>query len=190
MGEIDLLSVPGASDDPGLPFPSEAIQAGGRIYVALANLAEDTISCGPSCSFTAYVKPAGHGKLAIVDPASADAVSILDLGASCGNPGALALQGATLWVSCGSFSYANLAPSVLVPVDLSQSPPVVGAALEVPAIIPGKLAFCGGVGYVTDQASGAVVRFDPASRTVEAPAVVCPTSLTGWAWASDIVCSG
>lgn len=190
-GEIDLLSVPGAADAPGLPFPSAVVAAGQLVYVALANLQQDTVSCGPGCSFTAYVKPAGHGKLAVIAPRDGDAVSIVDLGAGCGNPGALALSGSTLWVSCGSFSYPALAPSALVPVDLAASPPAVGAPLPVPGIVPGKLAFCGGVGYLTDQASGSIVRFDPVTRAVEAPVVVCPTAVpAGFAWAADVACSG
>jgi hypothetical protein len=166
------------------------LAAGGRAYVTLANLAEDTISCGTGCTYTAYVKPAGSGKLAVIDPAAADAVTIVDLGVECGNPGALALSGSTLWVSCGSFSYPDLAPSALVPVNLAVSPPTVGTSLALPGMVPGKLAFCGGVGYVTDQASGAVVRFDPTARTVEPPVIVCPTSVAGWAWAADVACSG
>jgi hypothetical protein len=188
--EIDLLAVDGCADAPGLPFPSAVLAAGGRAYVTLANLAEDTISCGTGCTYTAYVKPAGSGKLAIIDPAAADAVTIVDLGVECGNPGALALSGSTLWVSCGSFSYPDLAPSALVPVNLAVSPPTVGTSLALPGMVPGKLAFCGGVGYVTDQASGAVVRFDPTARTVEPPVIVCPTSVAGWAWAADVACSG
>ncbi|HEY6099297.1 MAG TPA: hypothetical protein VIW03_07695 [Anaeromyxobacter sp.] len=187
--EIDLLPVPGAADAPGLPFPSGALAVDGKVYVTLANLMEDTLSCGTGCSYTAYVKPAGHGKLAVVDPGANDAVQVVDLGAGCGNPGALALSGSTLWVSCGSFSYPALAPSALVPVNLLVNPPSVGAALPLPGMVPGKVAFCGGVGYVTDQGSGAVVRFDPTARTAEAPVVVCPTAAAGWAWAADIACS-
>lgn len=189
LGEIDLLSVAGASDAPGLPFPSAALAVGGSVYVTLANLAQDTISCGTGCSYTGYVKPAGDGKLAVVNPAAGDAVSVVNL-TGCGNPGALALLGSTLWVSCGSGSYPALAPSALVPVDLAVSPPAAGAALPLSGIVPGALAFCGGVGYVTDQWSGAVVRFDPATRTVEAPVTVCPTAAAGWAWAADVACSG
>lgn len=187
--ELDLLSVNGASDPPGLPFPSAAVAVGGSVYLALANLAEDTVSCGQGCSFTAYVKPAGAGKLAVVNPGAGGAVSIVNL-PGCGNPGALALSGSTLWVSCGSFSYPTLAPSVLVPVDLAVSPPAAGTPLPVPDVAAGKLAFCGGVGYLTDQGSGAVLRFDPVTRTVEAPVVVCPTAAAGWAWAADVACSG
>jgi hypothetical protein len=187
-GAIDLLGVAGTADAGALPFPSAALSAGGRVYVTLANLGEDTISCGPGCSYTGYVRPAGNGKIAVIDPAAADAVSVLDL-PGCGNPGALALAGSTLWVSCGALSYPDLAPSVLVPVDLAARPTIAGAPLALPTIVAGKVAFCGGGGYVTDQASGAVVRFDPATRTVDDPVVVCPTSAFGWAWAADVACS-
>lgn len=179
-GELDLLAVEGTSDAPGLPFPSAALAVGGSVYVALANLAQDG---GPF-----YVKPAGDGKLAVVTPSALDAISIVQL-PGCGNPGALAVSGSTLWVSCGSFGYPDLAPSLLLPVNLAVTPPAVGSPLALPAPwVAGKVAFCGGVGYVTDQASGAVVRFDPAARTVETPVVVCPTLY--FAWAADVACSG
>ncbi len=187
-GAVDLAAVPGAADAGALPSPSAAVSAGGRVYVALANLREDTISCGTSCTYTGYVKPAGNGKLAVIDPAAGDAVSIVDL-PGCGNPGALALAGSTLWVSCGALSYPTLAPSAIVPVSLAATPPAVGAPVALPAIVAGKLAFCGGVGYVTDQASGAIVRFDPATRIAEDPTTVCATASTGWAWAADVACA-
>jgi hypothetical protein len=187
-GALDLVSVPGSADAGALPFPSAAAYARGRVYVALANLAEDTLSCGPSCTYTGYVKPAGNGKLAVIDPRAGDAISILEL-PGCGNPGALAVTGTTLWVSCGALSYPTLAPSALVPVNFGVSPPAVGAPLALPAIVAGKLAFCDGVGYVTDQASGAVVRFDPATGVADDPVAVCATSATGWAWAADVACS-
>jgi hypothetical protein len=180
VGSVDLRSVPGASTAPGLPLPSEVAVAQGRVYVTLANLALDG---------GYYVKPAGHGKLAEITPGAPDRVAIVDLGASCANPGALALHGTTLWVACGSFGYPDLAPPALLPVELAAVAPAPGAALPVPGIVPGKLAFCAGVGYVTDQGSGAVVRFDPATRSVSPPAVVCPTGPFGFAWAADIACA-
>lgn len=188
LGEIDLLQVPGAFDAPGLPFPSAVVEAGGRIYVTLANLKEASFSCGDACSFTAWAEPAGHGRLAVIDPALDDAVSIVDLGPGCGNPGALAVDGATLWVACGSYSFPDLAPGALVPVDLTATPPIAGAPLPVAPLLPARLAFCGGTGYATDQASGSVIRFDPAARTVEPPVGVCPASAWGWAFASDVAC--
>lgn len=187
LSAVDLLSVPGTADAAGLPFPSQVLMTGGRAYVTLANL---TLGANPWDS-AYYVKPAGHGKLAVVTPGTPDAVQIVDLGASCGNPGALAVSGTTLWVACGSFSYPALAPPVLLPVELQATPPVPGTPVPVPGMVPGNLAFCGWVGYVTDQASGAVARFDPGSRTVSSPVVVCPTSAGpyGFAWAADIACS-
>jgi hypothetical protein len=188
VGELDLAAVAGTSDAPGLPFPSAVVEAGGRIYVTLANLKEASFSCGDACSYTAWAEPAGHGRLAVIDPAAADAVSVVDLGAGCGNPGALAVDGTTLWVSCGSWSFPATAPGALLPVDLSGASPAVGTPLDVSPAIPGRLAFCGGVGYATDQASGAVIRFDPEARTVEDPVEVCPMGPWGFAWASDVAC--
>jgi len=187
-GEIDLLSVPGAFDAPGLPFPSTVVEAGGRIYVSLANLKEASFSCGDACTYTAWAEPAGHGRLAVIDPGAGDAVTIVDLGAGCGNAGAMAVDGETLWVACGAWSFPNVAPGVLVPVDLRQHPPMAGAPLDLSPTLPGRLAFCGGVGYATDQASGNVVRFDPVARTAETPVEVCTMGPWGYAWASDVAC--
>ncbi|HEX9241051.1 MAG TPA: MXAN_6577-like cysteine-rich protein [Anaeromyxobacter sp.] len=188
--KMPLVGVTGAADASGRPFPSEVLATAGRVYVTLANLA---LGDNP-WDATYYVKPAGHGRLAVVTPAgpgAADDLTVVDLGTSCGNPGALAVDGTTLWVACGSFGYPSLAPPVLLPLSLTSYPPVVGTPLSVPGIVPGKIAFCGSGGYVTDQASGAVVQFDPATRTVYPSVVVCPTSPGpyGYAWAADVACA-
>ena len=186
VASVDLRALPGTSNAPGLPFPSDVLAYGNAVFVTLANL-----TLGDNAWDSAYyVKPAGSGKLVMI-LSNAGTPTVIDLGPSCGNPGALAADGTTLWVACGSYSYPGVAPPVVVPLDLTNTPPTVGAALPLPGMVPGKLAFCGGVGYVTDQASGAVVRFDPAARSVEPPVAVCPTSAGpyGYAWAADITCS-
>jgi hypothetical protein len=182
-GTIDLLAVPGSHDAPGLPLPTGAVAASGRVYVSLSNLADD-----PTDTFAFYVKPAGSGKIAVVDPAG-PAVSILDLGSACWKPGAMSLQGTTLWVACGSFSFPDLAPGVLLPIELSSGTPVIGTPIDVSTVVPGRLAFCGGMGYLADQSSGAVVRFDPVAKTAAAPAPVCPTGPFGFTAVSDVACA-
>lgn len=169
-GRISML--PGADAD-GLPFPSDAVADGTTVYVALANL-----KLG---SFGYYTDPAGNGKLAAIDAAAGDATEFVDLGPGCTNPGGLALDGRTLWVACGG-------SGALVPVDLSGPSPVPGAPVSSGVFAPGRLAFCGGSGYVTDQWSGTVSRFDPAGVEASASAEVCPLSDAGWAWAADVEC--
>ena len=154
VARIPLAS---AADAPGLPFPSHVVAVGTKVYATLANL-----KLG---SFGYYTDPAGHGKLAVVDSAAADALSVIDLGADCTNPGGLASDGAsTLWVACGSS--ANLQP-----VDVSAAP-AVGAPVPAGVFAPGSVAICGGMGYVTDQWSGTVASFDPAGA-VAAPRRPC-----------------
>jgi hypothetical protein len=171
------LDAPGACDAPGLPFPSGAVAMGKRVFVALSNL---KLKKSPFGDF--FTDPAGHGKLAVVDTANGDALSFVDLGASCTNPGAVAANGSTVWVACGG-------TMTVVPVDVSGIAPVVGAAVS-PGVVSGGLAFCGGWGYVTDQYSGKVVRFDPAGVQPLLTADVCPLDPTaGFALASDVACA-
>ena len=104
----------------------------------------------------------------MIDTAASDALSVVDLGAGCQNPGGLAEHEGTLWVACG-------ASGALVPVDVSGAAPVVGEAVPTsPIFAPGNIAFCGGIGYLTDQWSGSVLRFDPAGLAAPAAGEICP----------------
>lgn len=181
---IDLLAIAGTSDPPGVPAPASAVAAAGRVFVGLSNLADD-----PADPWPYWVIPSGPGKLAVIDPGAGDGVSLLSLGGSCTKPGPLALHGSTLWVGCGSLSYPDLAPGTLVPVDLSKVPPAVGPAIDVAPLVPGALAFCAGFGYVADQASGDVLRFDPEIGTTSIQAAVCPKSSWGFAAVTDLACA-
>jgi len=178
-GSIDLAGVPGAADAPGVPFPSRALAVGQRVYITLSHL---KIPTGGGF----YAEPAGSGRLAVIDTAAQNAVSIVDLGSACGNPGGLALQGGTLWVSCGSYAYAAAWPGRLVPVELAAAP-AVGSAVALGAVVPNGIAFCGGRGYVPDQASGLVAPFDPVLRSAGAPVDVCP--VLGYAYVADVACA-
>ncbi len=174
-GRIDLRPL---ADEAGLPFPFRPVAVGSRVYVTLANL-----KLG---SFGFYTDPAGNGKLAVIDAAAGDALSVVDLGDGCQNPGGLAAHGGTLWVACG-------ASGALVPVDVSGAVPVVGEAVPTsPIFAPGNIAFCGGIGYLTDQWSGSVLRFDPAGLAAPAAGEICPLNgppPSGWAWAADVACA-
>ncbi len=179
------LFTPGTYDPPGFPFPSRAAAVEAppgrfRVFVTLANL-----RLGP---FGYYTDPAGNGRLAVIDTFAGDALSALDLGAGCQNPGGIAALGTTVWVACG-------ASGTLVPVDASAESPVVGTAVPLPpppgsfGFVPGNLAFCGGQGFVTDQYSGSIARFDPAGVAPVATSEVCPVDpVAHWAWAADVAC--
>jgi hypothetical protein len=175
------LDLRGGADAPGLPFPSRAVAFGGKVYVTVSNLKKDEDP--GSWTFGFYVLPAGNGKLAVIDASAGDAVSFLDLGAACGNPGSLALDGSTLWVSCAAFGAAGL-----LPVDLSGAP-AVGTMVATTLGAPGNVAFCAGMGFVTDQYSGDLLRFDPAGAVAPATTTVCPNGAQGWAWAADVLCA-
>lgn len=180
---VDVQAIAGSHDGAGLAFPSGAVVFGTRVLVSLSNL-----EYGTAGGFSGWIHPAGNGRLLVIDHPQRT-TSIVDLGASCMNPGALALDGTTLWVACGSYSFPAEAPGALVPVSLVDEPSV-GPAIRAPgSLLPGRLAFCGGSGYVTDQGSGAVVAFDPKSRTLGSPVEVCPTGAFGFAWAADVACA-
>jgi DNA-binding beta-propeller fold protein YncE len=173
---IDLRPL---ADEPGLPFPFHPVAVGTRVYVTLANL-----KLGSAGFFT---DPAGGGKLAVIDTAAGDALSVVDLGDACQNPGGLAEHEGTLWVACG-------ATGALVPVDVSGAAPVVGEAVATGAqgvYAPGNIAFCGGIGYLTDQWSGSVLRFDPAGLSAPVAGEICPLAPApaSWAWAADVACA-
>jgi YVTN family beta-propeller protein len=176
------MDLPGAHDAEAFPFPYRVAVAGGKVYVTLANLRK---GAPPFDGF--YTAPAGNGRLAVVDDSlvdtrPAEAVSIVDLGPQCQNPVGLTLEGTTLWVSCGS--------GAVLPVLTGTTPPTLGAALATPAgVVPGNVAACRGAGYVTDQFSGKVIRFDTAARSVTGTADVCPVDpVAGFAFAADVAC--
>jgi hypothetical protein len=186
LGAVDLLSVPGSHDAPGLPLPDAVATDGQRVYVTLKNLADDPDDYWG----VMYAKPAGSGRLAIITPGTIDDVAILDLGAACGSPGDVVLRGGTLWITCGAYSYPDLAPRRILPVDVSTGDPILGTPIELGDVVPAKLAFCGDMGYVADMASGDVVRFDPVALTTSARAAICPFSAGDFPWASvaDVTC--
>jgi hypothetical protein len=186
-GAIDLMQVAGTADRDagGYPFPGQLAVRGSRVFAPLANL--KLADCGGG--YIEYCRPAGNGKLAVIDAAANGAVSAMDLGSDCRNPGDVEVYGSTLWVSCGSFAFPSDAPGRVVALDVSGAPALAGPAVDIPNIVPWSLAFCGGLGYVTDSASGGIIRFDPLTRAADAPVPVCPIlPPSKFTFASDIVC--
>lgn len=186
--DVHPLASPTAS-----AMPSHVAVAGGRAFVALWNLD------------AAWAPPAGStGRLAAIrtDTAELDAAfagtahGLVDLGPDCLNPADVAVQGGTLYVTCGAFDYSNY-PSVtirgsgIVPVDVSGRTAQVRARVAASEDqAPGKLAFCGTTGYVADRNSGTVWAFDPASgsTTLGAGVELCPRPSSGSAYVADIAC--
>ena len=183
---VRRISVLAGADEPGLPFPSRAVAVDGRVYVTLANLRKGDLGY--------YTDPAGDGKLAVIDARSADELTFVTL-PGCRNPGGLALRGTTIWVACGAFDTQAILPvetssGSAVPADPVPTPsPTPGAF----AFVPGTIAFCGDMGYVSDQWSGDVIRFDPADPASQSGLTVCPLNAPpeefGWAWAADLACA-
>lgn len=180
---VAALADPGASAMPG-----RIVASGGRVYAVLWNLDPFT---------DPFIwSPGGNGRLAVLD-ATTDALvpgaSPVDLGASCLNPGGLAVEGSTLWVTCGYQEYdpnggKPFEGASFLPVDVSGPVPVVGTPVPAGAYGPGPIAFCNGVGYAGDRYSGAVLRLDPAAGSVLGTSPVCPASAYGFAMVADLAC--
>jgi hypothetical protein len=181
---IDLKGVPGAFDAPGAPFPSRGVAVGAKVYVTLNNLKYST-ACG---GYSGWCEPAGHGRLAVIDAANADAVSIVDLGPSCGSPGGIAVDGTTLWIACGALSFPTAWPGRVLPVEIGGTP-TVGVALDPSPVVPNAIVFCGGVGYLPGMSNGLVGRFDPVTGAFGAPADVCPVGPYGFSYVADLACT-
>lgn len=167
--------------------PARIAIAGERAYVTLWNYDDF------------WNPPAGStGRLAAIRLATnaldetAGTNGLVDLGADCLNPGDAAVDGTTLYVSCGAFDYSDF-PAVrvyaqgIVPIDLSKAQPVVHPVLPAPDDAAlGDLAFCSGTGYVADRNRGRVFRLDPTLGAVEG-FDVCPLTNDG-SLASDLAC--
>ncbi|BDG10455.1 hypothetical protein [Anaeromyxobacter paludicola] len=160
-----------------LPF-TEGVGATGKVYVTLANL-------------DASFNPAGDGKLAVIDPSTQTVAQTVTL-TGCQDPAELALVGSTLWVACGFQAYGTTPPATgagFLPVDLSTSVPTV-QSLVATTQQPGSVALCGGKIYAGDRASGAMLRLDPAARTVTVSgSPICPANSHGNALVSAVSCA-
>jgi hypothetical protein len=189
VARLDLapLASPGA-----LPMPSRIAVTGGRAFVTMWNL--DSYFNPPAGS-TGRLAAISTGTLDFDAAFAGTTNGLVDLGPGCLNPADVAFQAGKAWVTCGAFDYSNY-PSVailaagIVPIDLAgpvaQVLPMIAAA---PAQAPGKLAFCGGTGYVGDRNSGNVALLDPVSpgTVLGSGVALCPAS-NGYAYVADIEC--
>jgi hypothetical protein len=187
---IDRIDLSPLASAGALPRPSRILATHGRVFATLWNL-------DPFFS----VPAGGTGRLAAIVPtthaldttvSSGGTPGLLDLGDTCLDVADLAVQGDTLYVSCGAFDYSNY-PSVkifgagIATVDLSGPSPVLGQLLPSPAdAAPGKLAFCGGAGYVGDRNTGRVFRLDPVNGALGG-VELCPPS-GDYSYVADIAC--
>ncbi len=187
-GEIDL-AVAGATDGAAVPSPEGIAAIGSRVLVPLANVENAEVTCD-GFTFTWYLRPAGSGRLAVIDAAANDALSIVDLGPDCKAPSEIAADGTRAWIACGSMCFSDLAPGSFVPVDLSGATPLVGAATSVAPVTGGAIAVCGGHGFVADvRKTGVVVPFDPATGVAGDAVAVCPFDAYSNSLASGIACA-
>lgn len=179
------IDLSGLASPGGRALPSRLLVHGSRLYATLWNL-------------DATFSPAGPGRLAVIDTV-ADALvagaNPVVLGAACLDPAGLALQGSTLYVTCGFFPYASpvVTGAAIVPVEVSGAPVVLpplvldGSAPGA-GTAPGAIAFCGEVAYAGDRASGRVLRFDPARGAVTGLEEVCVPRTGGSGYVADVAC--
>jgi len=183
------IGVQGLATSGAQAMPSRLAVAGGRLFVTLWNLD------------ATFAVPAGStGRLAVVDlagnaldptVASGGVTGLLDLGSGCLDPADVAVNGQTLYVTCGAFDFSGTAPVIrgsgIAPIDLSgAAPKPLPVVAMSSAEAPGKLAFCGGAGYVGDRNSGTVFRFEPATQAISGK-TLCPAR-NGYAFVSDLAC--
>ena len=184
---IDLseFAHPGAS-----PGVSRVLASpdGKRVFVTMNDLYDATFQPVPGAT----------GKLVVVDTAT-DAVvgGAVDLGAGCLNPSGMALAGSTLWIGCGytqynaTFTAVTPVGGALLPVDVSGTTPVPGAAVPMPnGHSIGSVRICGSRGYAGASDSGTLVTFDPSSgaaSTVNEQA--CPANASGFSAVFDVECA-
>ncbi len=170
---VAALASPGA-----LAFPTGVVAVGTKVYVTISNLGLSPYGYG-------YTDAAGPSKVAVIDTANGNALSLVDLGSGCESAGDVAAEGSRIWISCSWWMNPGI-----VPVDLSGEAPAVGAPVSTLGLGgPWNIAFCRGMGYVTDSWSGTLLRFDPSGASSSATAVVCPNGPSGWAFAADVACA-
>jgi hypothetical protein len=113
-GHIDLKpSAPKAGDKAVLPNPSRGVLAGGKAYVVLTALSDDS-------------KVGAAGRVVVVDPTTDMVTGTIDL-PTLKNCGSISATGAALVVSCGGvFLDPNMMnDSGVAWIDLSLTPPAV-----------------------------------------------------------------
>jgi YVTN family beta-propeller protein len=145
-----------------LANPNTVVAVGTRVYVTLNDLFD--------LAFNTVAD--AHGKVAIIDATTDQAIGAVDLGASCVDAAGAAVVGSTLWVGCGSFDPSTGAG--FAPVDLSSATPVAGAVVSTPHS-PAAVAACGGKVYGGAIDSGFLLQLDPATGTVKS-VNLCPAS--------------
>lgn len=175
--DVSALASPGAR-----ALPTSITVAGDRAYVTLLDLDAGY-----------HLVSGSTGRLAVIDvrtntlDETAGAGGLVDLGSSCLDPAGLAVQGTTLWVTCGAFQGGKIVGQGIVPIDLSATVPALGTLVPVPDdAAPGDLVFCGETGYVGDRNSGRVFVLDPAHGTVQG-VELCPKA-NGWAYVPAVLC--
>ncbi len=179
LERIDLSKLAYATASAG---PTRAVAYGTNAFVSLND------------EFDATYAPVqgANGRLAVIDTVTGTAApAALDLGNACQDASGLALDGTTLWVACGYYDYFGtkaVSGAALVPVDLSGSTPVVGAAIPLPNAAS-SVAFCGGVAYAGATDSGTVMRIDTAARTVTAALICAPPVAGADSYVPSVACA-
>jgi hypothetical protein len=185
MQVISRIGLQHLANGPGFARPYRVLAAGDRVYVTLQNL-------------DAGYAPAGSGRVAVIDPAT-DALDaqqpVIDLGLACRNPSDLAVNGSTLWVTCGFarfdpplFLTFTIESAGFLPIDLAASPRAVGDIVPLDGVAPGSLTFCAGQGFAGDSSSGKILRLDPLTRDVAQSEVCAPASPGRFQFVADVEC--
>jgi len=151
---------PWSASSPSKPWPQAMVQVGDKVYVALGNLSSTDTS----------LPPAGPGLLVGLVP-STGAQTVINLGGSdghqCSNPGAMAVDGGKIYVSCWG-PYLVATGKALLEVDPSGAGSVKRVATIPAGFTPGAVAVVGNRIWLGDGGGGRVLGFDRGSFAADA----------------------
>jgi len=152
----------------GTPYPTGVAVVGDTVYVSLNNLDEN-------------YQPAGNGRLATFERSSGER-GMIDLGATCTNPGFMAVRGTEIYVACTD-SYVSGEVAV---VDAESAQVVrrlaTGGAPARVALDEGRPGFV----YVADAAGRGFFAIDESGEEATIEKVdVCPEA--AWEFNTDVL---
>ena len=169
-GNLGVAGEPVALDMTGLegqPYPTGVAVVGDTVYVTLNNLDEN-------------YAPAGNGRLATYERSSGEK-GMIDLGATCTNPGFTAVAGTEIYVACTD-SYVDGEVAIVDTTTATVTRRIAtGGAPARLALDPSRP----GMFYVADAAGVTMVAVDESAEPAFTRVDVCPAAT--WEFTTDVL---